>query len=134
MRLAKLLLPWLVKSVGINKASGIVSALIATQPIKRNEAVLRNGLELHPVRLLMEYGMLVDNMPSRRNLPHRHSWLRQQKASARLTRDSALQSDGDLAELILAERHGTNQGKIHKLLAKASMLLKPEPITKTSSE
>lgn len=133
MRLANILFPAWVKSEGLKKAKDLVSALIATQPGQWSEGILK-ALDLHLVTLLREHAELVNTMPSRSNPSARHSWLRRQRdVSPALIRDSAQESDTDLSERILAERHGTNRGKIHKLLAMARKILKSELATTSSS-
>ena len=96
------------------------------------------GKKPHALILLSQYNALIEGMPSRGNSERRLSWLRQQypsptillpgegrkKGERRELEDVIKYTDAELAKLVLANRHGINQGEVHKTLAKATRLMK----------
>ena len=115
--------PWLIKLVGLEKAEGIVTAWMVKVSLKQMNQV-KKSMDPTSLRLLFEYGALVDGLPSRHKDPQgRKAWLKQRGIDAGLLDQVWYSSDADMAEDVLASRHNKSRSYIQKQLAKAHQII-----------
>jgi hypothetical protein len=82
----------------------------------------KETLQFNCLGLLIESNELFSQIPARADFEARSSCLRDLKLPNWFIRDHALEGQATLIEKILAYRHATNVGRMHKLLAQASRL------------
>ena len=112
-----------VQTLGLAKAEGIATAWIAKVSLKDMKKV-EKSLDAVSLQLLFEYSALVKGIPGRyKDLRGRKVWLKNQGVNTRLVEEVVLDSDADMAEEILAKRHGMSLSKVHKILAKATKMI-----------
>lgn len=101
-----------VSFTGIQEAKNKVIKFIARSSIPK----LKQITQPSPLRLAQEASHLDATIPPRKDIKKRRCWVTGQGLPA----ETAMETDADLIEIILAKRHEISRSHIHKVLARAA--------------
>ena len=112
-------------NVGDEKAFGMAASIVATMPEKKILAMLKFLEHRNPVALFAESIHILEEVERLPRNDARQKWLRSLGLFSENEIDELYcDRPAELVEAVLARRHGTNKGKIHKLLAEAASMFK----------
>lgn len=110
--------PLLVHQDGIEKALDYVRETLKNTALK----AIQEAIDFDAIGLLQEYQAILQDVSLRTSYAKRQEWL-SKEFNQSIAKKLATYNGSELAERILAQRHGESRSSIHKELAKASTWL-----------